>query len=395
MRIARRLTFFATLLFAIVSNVCPRPCLAGQANIVIDGRSAGRTFDGLGAVSAGGSTRLLVDYPDPQRSRILDYLFKPGYGAALQHLKVEIGADVQSTDGSEPSHMRSALDHDSTRGYEWWLMTEARKRNPHIVLEVLPWGAPRWVGESMADKETLYSPRMAAYVADFIRTAKRDYSLDIAYAGIWNEREFSIPYIKRLHELLEARHLSTRIVCCDGDWSIADAMLKDPGLSADISVIGAHYPRDEHGKVSTTEAARRTGKALWSSEDQPNGGGGPIVSRDWLVGGRILAQIYNQNYLQGSMTSTEIWSPVTSYYDNLPAAGSGLMEANTPWSERTILGMSTARSAPPKRRARPASHCGRARISPTAAVDRLSAGIGWSADASSHKFIIRITCRVP
>jgi Glycosyl hydrolase family 59 len=332
MRIGRPLTLCACLLLAEASDLCSRPCLAAQASIAIDGRSAGKTFDGLGAVSAGGSTRLLVDYPEPQRSRILDYLFKPGYGAALQHLKVEIGADAQSTDGSEPSHMRTALDHDSTRGYEWWLMTEARKRNPHIVLEALPWGAPRWVGESVAGKETLYSPRMAAYVADFIRAAKRDYSLDIAYVGIWNERDFSIPYIKRLHELLRARQLSTRIVCCDGDWSIADAMLKDPGLRAAIAVIGAHYPREEHGKVSTTAVARNTGKPLWSSEDQPNGGGGPIVSRDWLVGGRILAQFYNQNYLQGSMTSTEIWSPVTSYYDNLPAAGSGLMEANTPWS---------------------------------------------------------------
>jgi hypothetical protein len=332
MRMGRLSTLHACLLFAVVSDLCSRPCLAGQASIVIDGRSAGRTFDGLGAVSAGGSSRLLIDYPEPQRSRILDYLFKPGYGAALQHLKVEIGADAQSTDGSEPSHMRTALDHDATRGYEWWLMIEARKRNPHIVLEVLPWGAPRWVGESVAGKETLYSPRMAAYVADFIRTAKRDYSLDIAYAGIWNERDFSIPYIKRLQALLRAGQLATRIVCCDGDWSIADAMLKDPGLRAAIAVVGAHYPRDEHGKVSTTEAARKTGKPLWSSEDQPNPGGGPIVSRDWLVGGRILAQFYNQNYLQGSMTSTEIWSPVTSYYDNLPAAGSGLMEANTPWS---------------------------------------------------------------
>src|SRR5713101_4981589 len=163
MRIARLLTLCASLLlFAVVSYLYSRSCLAGQASIVIDGRSAGRTLDGLGAVSAGGSTRLLIDYPEPQRSRILDYLFKPGYGAALQHLKVEIGADAQSTDGSEPSHMRTALDHDSTRGYEWWLMTEARKRNPHIVLEVLPWGAPRWVGESAAGKETLYSPRMAA-----------------------------------------------------------------------------------------------------------------------------------------------------------------------------------------------------------------------------------------
>src|SRR5208282_1194829 len=91
-----------------------------QASIVLDGNSKGRVFDGLGAASAGASSRLLIDYPEPQRSQILDYLFKPGYGAALQHLKVEIGADVNSTDGSEPSHMRSPSDHDSTRGYEWW-----------------------------------------------------------------------------------------------------------------------------------------------------------------------------------------------------------------------------------------------------------------------------------
>src|SRR5258708_18798135 len=168
-------------------------------------------------------------------------------------------------------------------------MTEASKGNPHILLEVLPWGGPGWGGEGVSGKASPYCPRMAAYVADFIRTAKRDYSLDIAYAGIWNEREFSIPYIKRLHELLRARQLSTRIVCCDGDWSIADAMLKDRELAADIAVIGTHYPRDEHGKVSTTEAARKTGKPLWSSEDQPNPGGRPIVSRDWLLCGRILA----------------------------------------------------------------------------------------------------------
>ena len=85
-------------------------------------------------------------------------------------------------------------------------------------------------------------------------------------------------------------------------------------------------------KIDTTEQARESGKPLWSSEDQPNGGGGPFVSREWRVGGRILAHLYNQNYLQGSLTATEIWSPITSYYDNLAAPNSGLMYANTPWS---------------------------------------------------------------
>ena len=54
------------------------------SSITINGGSSGRTFDGVGAVSGGGgNSRLLIDYPEPQRGQILDYLFKPGYGAAL------------------------------------------------------------------------------------------------------------------------------------------------------------------------------------------------------------------------------------------------------------------------------------------------------------------------
>jgi O-glycosyl hydrolase len=304
-----------------------------QATIVLDGNSKGRIFDGLGAASAGASSRLLVDYPEPQRSQILDYLFKPGYGAALQRLKVEIGADVNSTDGSEPSHMRTPQDRNATRGYEWWLMEEAHKRNPHIILEILPWGAPSWVGT-----DSLYTPKMAEYVAEFVKMAKSAHGLQIAYAGAWNEKVFETAYIKELHRRFKADGISTRIVCCDeypgegaGQWAIADEMLKDPELAGDIDAIGVHYPKIK-GKITTTDAARRTGKPLWSSEDQPNGGSGPFVTREWAVGGRILAHLYNQNYLEGTLTATEIWSPVTSYYDNLAAPNSGLMYANTPWS---------------------------------------------------------------
>ncbi|HTW80979.1 MAG TPA: hypothetical protein VME23_15635 [Terracidiphilus sp.] len=312
--------------------------LAQQVEIILDANATGRHFDGLGAVSAGASSRLLYDYPEPQRSQVLDYLFKPGYGAALERLKVEVGADVNSTDGSEPSFMRSPTDHDSTRGYEWWLMTEAHKRNPNIILEILPWGGPAWVDAARGAKPTLYTPQMAAYVADFIKTAKHDYGLDIRYTGLWNETVYDLAYIRELHRQLAEDHLATKIVCCDeylgegtGQWAIADVMLKDPEIAQDIAAIGAHYPKAD-GKITTTDAARRTGKPLWSTEDQPNGGSGPFVSRDWAVGGRILAHLYNENYLDGSLTATEIWSPVTSYYDILAAPNSGLMYANTPWS---------------------------------------------------------------
>ncbi|HYS40884.1 MAG TPA: galactosylceramidase, partial [Pseudonocardiaceae bacterium] len=73
-------------------------------SITVDGSQGGRTFDGIGAISGGGgNSRLLANYPAAQQSQILDYLFKPGVGANLQILKVEIGGDTNSTDGAEPS----------------------------------------------------------------------------------------------------------------------------------------------------------------------------------------------------------------------------------------------------------------------------------------------------
>src|SRR6266536_4158089 len=132
--------------------------------ITIDGRSRGRTFCGIGALSAGASSRLLIDYPEPQRSQVLNFLFKPRFGASLQHLKVEIGGDTQSAEGTEPSHAhtRDEFLHPRPdyyqRGYEWWLMREARQRRPDLFLDVLQWGAPGWIGaaqESQLRKQGL------------------------------------------------------------------------------------------------------------------------------------------------------------------------------------------------------------------------------------------------
>src|SRR6185503_12221214 len=106
-----------------IAAATPAARAAAGTSITVDPASAGRTFDGVGAISGGGgNSRLLVDYPEPQRGQILDYLFKPGYGAALQILKVEIGGDTNSTSGAEPSHSHFRGDNNCDRGYEWWIM---------------------------------------------------------------------------------------------------------------------------------------------------------------------------------------------------------------------------------------------------------------------------------
>ena len=103
------------------------------ASYAISATPLGRMFEGVGGLSGGGATsRLLPDYIEPQRSDILDFLFTPGLGASLHILKVEIGGDTESTEGTEASHMHAADDQNYHRGYEWWLMKEAKRRNPDI-----------------------------------------------------------------------------------------------------------------------------------------------------------------------------------------------------------------------------------------------------------------------
>ncbi len=79
-----------------------------QSRIIkLTDNNEGRLFEGIGALSAGASSKLLSDYPEVYRNQVLDLLFKPKFGASLQQIKVEIGGDVNSTDATEPSHART------------------------------------------------------------------------------------------------------------------------------------------------------------------------------------------------------------------------------------------------------------------------------------------------
>jgi galactosylceramidase len=144
---ARSLTF--PILSLVILAFASAIYAADSTQVVgIDGSQAGKVFEGVGAVSGGGATSVLLkDYVEPQRSQILDILFKPNFAASMQTLYVEVGSDGNSTQGSEPTHMRSRNDENFSRGYEWWLMSEAKKRNPALTLDACAWGCPGWIGE--------------------------------------------------------------------------------------------------------------------------------------------------------------------------------------------------------------------------------------------------------
>lgn len=63
-------------------------------------------------------------------------------------------------------------------GYEFWLMKEAKKRNPSMVFYGLPWAWPSWVGGSGSSPWTNLSLPVR-YIVDWVRGAKEEHGIDV------------------------------------------------------------------------------------------------------------------------------------------------------------------------------------------------------------------------
>ncbi len=297
--------------------------------IRVDGRDTGRIFRGIGGVSAGASSRLLYDYPEPIRGDILDYLFKPDFGANMQSLKVEIGSDGNTTCGSEPSHVRTEAEMRAPvfeRGYEYWLMAEARKRNPAIVLNALEWGTPAYTGGH-------WTAANAEYIVKFLQGAESAWKtrLDFISPGR-NEGAMNPDWLVSVFKpRLDAAGLAqTKILAPDDDnhfWEFFDLMAKDPALAKIVDAVGYHYI--EAADRAATEAAKASGKELWASEDGSRSGSWEDCY--WY------AHFFNQAYDRDRVTTSIVWPPIDGIYNILPWPDRGPMSADTPWSGHYVV----------------------------------------------------------
>ncbi|PSL08420.1 F5/8 type C domain-containing protein [Haloactinopolyspora alba] len=313
----------AALVAAVPGSQAAEEEQRSAETVVVDGDSAGREFDGLGAVSAGASSRLLYDYPEPERSQILDYLFKPGYGANLEILKVEIGADTNSTSGAEPSHMRERGKVNCNRGYEWWLMREAVERNPDIQLGGLQWGAPGWFEGGFWSQDNI------DYLLSWLDCAEQ-HGLDIDFMGGWNEAGYDTEWYVKWKRALRAEHPDIELTAADDtpnwNWRVADAMAANPEFGAAVDIANQHSPcghRTRYLRCSSTETARDLGKPLWIGE---------LSSMAHDAGAAPLARAANRMYIDARITGMIAWSPISAWYSNITLADTGLMVAEWPWS---------------------------------------------------------------
>ncbi|OLB78485.1 MAG: hypothetical protein AUI14_13095 [Actinobacteria bacterium 13_2_20CM_2_71_6] len=301
----RQVMWWTVLVMAAWAAVIPALPAQAATTITVDGNGTGRRFDGIGAVSGGGGTsRLLPDYPAAQRDQILDYLFKPNFGASLHMLKVEIGGDENSTNGSEASHQRTPTDQNYQRGYEWWLMEQAKARNPNISLHGLEWGSPGWFNGGAGGPTGFYSQDNINYLVNWIRHAQSDHGLTIDTIGGWNEANVLTPY--------SAHH----------DWFIGlKNALVGNGLPTRLAAFDA----------TGGDLLQQNGKPIWASEHG---------SQNFNTGAPQLARAINRDYIDSRITAIMDWNLVTSYYRTVPHSGNSLMVADQPWSGAYQLGKS-------------------------------------------------------
>jgi len=271
--------------------------------LVDDSNGLGMHFEGIGAISGGGATtKLLLDYPPKVQSDILDYLFKPNFGLSLHILKVELGGDSDATEGAEPSHMHFKGDENYERGYEWFLMKEAKKRNPNIQLYGLPWAFPGWLGVGGDHDHPSKDPfthvnTTADYTTKWLLGGKKVQGLDIDYIGLWNERSAPGDYVKALQQHLDQ-------------------------FAPNVQIRGGpHYPGTSLTPADCTKY--KWNETRWVDEE------GSVAD---MRSARCLSRCINRNYLTGCHTATFQWHLISSFYDYLPWKRCGVAVANTPWS---------------------------------------------------------------
>ena len=275
---------------------------------------------GYGAISGGGGdSRFLAEYPDPQRSDILDLLFKPNYGMGLRWLKIEIGGDTQSTMGTEPSHMRSrndtATNNCMERGYEGWLAAEAVKRNPEIILQGLPWGVPYWVGTNSSGQQQGYyhGDDLSDYLVAWLSCMKRAVGRDIDFLGTWNERsqQQDWGWVTRFKKRLDSEGLSTGIILGEdhfGNDFMAN-LANHSEVRASIAAVGYHYGgRAQHRYHEQLDA---WDLPYWTTEQSGS---------------------FDSVYLSQETPGFMHWNLASCNYLSMGYADSGNMLCDQPWS---------------------------------------------------------------
>ena len=296
--------------------------------VTLRGNAGGPRFDGIGVVDGGGATSILLkDYPEPQRSQILDLMFKPRFGASVGALLTEIPGDGNSTQGSMPSHMHTRDDLNYHRGYTWWILREARRRNPELTLTGTAWSAPGWVGNG-----NFWSQDTADYYAKWLAGLRSVYGLEFNAIGLRNEKGVSFEFAKRLRTTLNVAGFDKVKVQGFDNWPkdkvdfVKDMLANEDDRNV-VDIISAHTLTSLSTAAgdSLKAWAHTLNKPIWDSEEH--------VYKSGFDCAMSIVQAFNLNFIRYGATLVVNWYGIAGVYPMEPYSETpAALLARSPWS---------------------------------------------------------------
>lgn len=326
------------------------------------------TFKGFGAVTCNNTSRLLMDYKEEHPDKyweMMELLFNPEKGAGLNHIKVEMGGDINSSSGTEPATMRSPSEEANVlRGAGWHFAADAKTINPDITVEILRWGEPKWTQEGIG-YEAFENPKYEARYQWYKKTIDAvydEYGYEINYVSPGqNERrrdyadntewiKYCANRLKEDSAKEDARYDYDQIQIVAADThsnsnDIAGRMLNDSELMELVDVVSDHYTL--YGNANLTKVNQEYGKEVWYSEaiapminakyrinvDPERGGVGGKVGMADLATRFINSYSYEDaGENQPRMTRFEFQPAIGAFYEGSAYSPKQLIGAFDPWS---------------------------------------------------------------
>jgi galactosylceramidase len=240
---------------------------------------------------------------------------------------VEIPGDGNSTQGSMPSHMHTRDDLDYSRGYIWWILQEAKKRNPKLSLDGTGWSAPEWVGNG-----NFWSQDGADYYVKWLQGLRSVYGLEFDAIGCRNEKGTSYDFAEKLRSTLDGNSFAKVKLHCFDNWQddkfdFAKAMLTDEKLRSAVDILSAHtlvtLPADKAAQVR--ELAAKLGKPIWNTEEH--------VYKKGFDDEISIVEAFNENFIKIGATKVVNWYDIAGLYPMEPYSETpSMLLARSPWS---------------------------------------------------------------
>ena len=319
----KQLSLF-TLMLALAMNAT-----SAVQTIRITNLQQGKRFDGIGAVNGGGATSVLLkDYPEPQRSQIMDMVYKPMFGASVSAILVEVPGDGNSTQGSMPSHSHYQGDHNYLRGYMWWVMQESKRRNAALSLDATGWSAPAWVGNFWSDD-------MVGYYIDWLKGLREVHGLELDALGCHNEKGWNAEFAKNLRRAMNEQGFKDVKLHGFGNWGnqkmdFLKRMQEDQELCDALDAVCAHTFSEIQLTPEQRKAAEDMGKPIWNSEDHVY-----LPGFDCLI---TIVKCFNQNYIISGATKVINWYDIGATYPLEPYSKEPpMLLAQEPWSGHYLV----------------------------------------------------------